>query len=89
MKTIRVKKENVATIMAAIPGSQVVEAPAYTDWGVGDYLIPGRTGETWQDWGDFQDIPAVGMVGLQLPDGMSGKQANKIIITLKSQGLIQ
>jgi hypothetical protein len=24
-------------------------------------------------------IPAVGMVGIILPDGMSGKQANKII----------
>ena len=90
MKTIRVREKNAATIMAAIPGSQVVEAPPYTDWGVGDYLIPGRSGETWEDWGDFQDTPpALGMVGLQLPDGMSGKQANKIIETLKSQGLIQ
>lgn len=63
MKTIRVKEKNASTIMVAIPGSQVVKAPPYTDWGVGDYLIPGRSGETWEDWGRLSRQPGCGDAG--------------------------
>lgn len=89
-KVIRVKQENAEKIQAAIPDSKIVPPPPYTDWGVGDYLIPGRTGESWEDWGDFNDVPAaVNMIGLELPEGMSGTQANKVISSLKREGEIQ
>ena len=64
MKVIRVKKENKNKVLAAIPGSTQTTAPDY-DWNTG--------------LSDDVTVPATGMVGIILPDGMSGKQANKII----------
>jgi len=64
MKVIRVKQANAAKVLAAIPGATITTAPDYDYYsGLSDDMI----------------IPAVGMVGIILPDGMSGKQANKII----------
>jgi hypothetical protein len=64
MKVIRVKEENSKKVLAAIPGATLTQAPDY-DWNCG--------------LSDDMTAPAVGMVGIQLPDGMSGKQAHKII----------
>ena len=64
MKVIRVKKQNADKVLAAIPGAAITTAPDY-DWNCG--------------LSDDTFMPAVGMVGVILPDGMSGKQANKII----------
>lgn len=64
MKVIRVKQANVDKVLAAIPGANITTAPDY-DWNCG--------------LSDDMTMPAVGMVGVILPDGMSGKQANKII----------
>jgi hypothetical protein len=64
MKVIRVKAENAKKVLAAIPGATLTVAPDY-DWNSG--------------LSDDMTAPAVNMVGIQLPDGMSGKQAHKII----------
>jgi hypothetical protein len=64
MKIIRVKAKNSKKVLAAIPGATLTQAPDY-DWNSG--------------LSDDMTTPAVGMVGIQLPDGMSGKQAHKII----------
>ena len=64
MKVVRVKTENFKKVLAAIPGATLTQAPHY-DWNSG--------------LSDDMTTPAVGMVGIQLPDGMSGKQAHKII----------
>jgi hypothetical protein len=64
MKVIRVKQGNAQKVLAAIPGATLTTAPDY-DWCCG--------------LSDDMTTPAVGMVGIQLPDGMSGKQAHKII----------
>jgi hypothetical protein len=64
MKIIRVKKENAQRVLAAIPGATLTTAPDYDfESGLSDDMT----------------APAVGMVGIQLPDNMSGKQAHKII----------
>ena len=65
MKVIRVKVENAEKVLAAIPGATLTVAPDY-DWNSG--------------LSDDMTAPAVNMVGIQLPDGMSGNQAHKIII---------
>jgi len=68
MKVIRVKEENCQKVLAAIPGSFLTQAPDYDfESGLSDDMT----------------APAVGMIGIQLPDGMSGKQANKIIKQLQ------
>lgn len=64
MKVIRVKKQNADKVLAAIPGTTLTVAPDY-DWQNG--------------LSDDVTVPATGMVGVVLPGGMSGKQANKII----------
>ena len=68
MKVIRVKKQNAQNILAAIPGARLTAAPDY-DWNSG--------------LSDDMTIPALDMVGLVLPDNMSGKQAHKIIQKVK------
>ncbi len=70
MKVIRVKKNNATAALAAIPGSAFTRCPDY-DWQNG--------------LSDDHTIPAAGMVGLKLPDGMSGKQAHKL---LKEAGIV-
>ena len=74
-----VKEENIFKALKAIPGSEKCSAPDYVDEGVGDFLIPGREGESWSDFADFQAISAKGMVGLKLPDGMSGNEAHRLL----------
>ncbi len=64
MKVIRVKQGNTPSVLAAIPGATLTQAPDY-DWNSG--------------LSDDMTAPAINMVGIQLPDGMSGKQAHKII----------
>ncbi len=64
MKVIRVKKENAQKVLAAIPGAALTAAPDYDNYaGLSDDMA----------------IPALDMVGLALPDNMSGKQAHRII----------
>lgn len=69
-KIIRVRKENIDQILAEIPGGEVVAAPLYEN-------------PVWSD-DEPSLIEPVGMVGLHLPEGMSGKQAHKIIESVKS-----
>ena len=64
-KVIRVKAGNAVAALAAIPGSIRTDAPDY-DWQNG--------------LSDDYSIPAVGMAGIQLPDGMSGKQAHRLLL---------
>jgi hypothetical protein len=70
-KVIRVKQHNVVAALAAIPGSVRVNPPDY-DWQNG--------------LSDDYSIPAVGMAGIQLPDGMSGKMANRM---LRAAGIVK
>ena len=65
-KVIRVKQHNVVAALAAIPGSSITDPPDY------DYSI---------GLSDDYTIPAVNMAGIQLPDGMSGKQAHKLLLS--------
>lgn len=68
MKIIRVRAENSKKVLAAIPGATLTTAPDYDfESGLSDDMT----------------APAVGMVGIELPDNMSGKQANKIIKQLQ------
>ena len=68
---IRIKKENAKAASAAIPGANVTIAPDY-DWQNG--------------LSDDYTIPTAGMVGVKLPDGMSGKQAHRL---LKAAGIVK
>lgn len=66
--TIRVKKENAVKVLEAIPGSKQVAAPPYEN-------------PVWDD-DEPSLLPATGMVGIELPAGMSGSNAHKIIAAL-------
>ena len=70
-KVIRVKQHNAAAALAAIPGSSLTSPPDY------DYSI---------GLSDDYTIPAVNMAGIQLPDGMSGKMANRL---LRAAGIVK
>ena len=70
-KVIRVKQYNATAALAAIPGSVRVNPPDY------DYSI---------GLSDDYTIPASNMAGIQLPDGMSGKKANRL---LRAAGIVK
>lgn len=64
-KIIRVKIENLEKVSQVIPGSTITTPPPYEN----------------PIWADDEPslLPATEMVGLVLPEGMSGNQAHKII----------
>jgi hypothetical protein len=64
-KIIRVKIENSKKVSQAIPGSTITTPPPYKN----------------PIWADDEPslLPATGMVGLVLPERMSGNKAHKII----------
>ena len=79
-KIIRVHKENISAFLEIVSEAKVVEAPDYIEWGVGDY-----DRNDLDNWGvDFLVTkPPDYMIGIQLPPGMSGKQAHRIIVRIK------